>query len=302
VTPTALATSEAGNYLVTVELGGNTAGDTYVTTEANRALLASTKTTAGGSTEYAFLVNVRAREGQPQEAVANGYPGLDLFFSGTSPEVSAIGYSLVTAATPPIMVYIASDSTACDQTDQAYAGWGQALPEYFAPPVGVANYADSGESSSSFMSSPKWPGITSHWKPGDWVLIQFGHNDKGVADAVVQANLEFYVSAALAAQVTPIVISPPARVQFVGGVEGDQSSLHAAAAQAAAMAKNVAYIDLTALSTAWYNSLGSQAAALKFHANGTDATHTNMAGAVKIAGLVTGAMASQQIPLSKHLR
>jgi lysophospholipase L1-like esterase len=302
VTPSATATSEAGNYLVTVELGGAKAGDTYVATEANRALLASTKTNAGGSVEYAFVVNVRAREGQPQEAVANGYPGLDLFFSGTNPEVSAIGYSLVTAATEPMVVYIASDSTACDQTDQAYAGWGQALPEYFAPPVAVANYADSGESSSSFMGSPKWPGITSHWKPGDWVLIQFGHNDKGVSDAVVQANLELYVSAALAAQVTPIVISPPARVQFVGGVEGDQSSLHAAAAQAAAMAKNVAYIDLTALSTAWYNSLGSQAAALKFHANGTDATHTNMAGAVKIAGLVTGAMASQKIPLAKYLR
>jgi lysophospholipase L1-like esterase len=302
VTPSATAIAEAGNYLVTVDLGGAAAGDTYVSAETNRALLATTKTTAGESAEYAFVVNVREREGQPQEAVANGYPGLDLFFSGTNPQVSAIGYNLVTATTTPIMVYIASDSTACDQTDQAYAGWGQALPEYFAPPVGISNYADSGESSSSFNGADKWQAITAHWKSGDWVLIQFGHNDKGVSDAVVQANLENYVTQALAAHVTPVLISPPARVQFVGDVDGDQSSLHAAAAQAAATAKDVAYIDLTTLSTAWYNSLGSQAAALKFHANDSDATHTNMAGAVELAGIVTGAMVTQHIPLAKYLR
>jgi lysophospholipase L1-like esterase len=301
-TTTAAATAEAGNYLVTVDLGGATAGDTYISAEANRGLLARTTTSAGKITEYAFVVNVRAREGQPEEAVANGYPGLDLFFSGTNPQVSAIGYGLSGPATKPIMVYIASDSTACDQTDQAFAGWGQALPEYFMPPVGIANYADSGESSSSFNGSLKWGAIKSRWTAGDWVLIQFGHNDKGVADSVVQANLENYVTQALAANVTPILISPPARVQIANGVEGDQSSLHAAAAQAAAAAKSVAYIDLTALSTAWYNSLGSQSAALKFHANDSDATHTNMAGAVEIAGLVTTAMKNQKLPLATYLR
>jgi lysophospholipase L1-like esterase len=302
VTTTATATAEAGNYVVTVDLGGATAGDTYVTAEANRGLLATTKTAAGQTTEYSFVVDVRPREGQPQEAVANGYPGLDLFFSGTNPQVSAIGFGLVTAATKPITVYIASDSTACDQTSQAFAGWGQALPEYFAPPIEIANYADSGESSSSFKGALKWQAIIAHWVPGDWVLIQFGHNDGGVADSVVQTNLESYVTQAIAAQVTPVLISPPARVQITNGVEGSQSSLHAAAAQAAAAAEKVAYIDLTALSTAWYNSLGSQAAALKFHANDSDATHTNMAGAVEIAGLVTSAMKSQNIPLAKYLR
>ncbi len=302
VTTTAAAISEAGNYLVTVDLGGSTAGDTYVSAEANRGLLATTKTAAGQTTEYAFVVNVRQREGQPQEAVANGYPGLDLFFSGTNPQVSSIGFGLVTAATKPITVYIASDSTACDQTDQSFAGWGQALPEYFAPPINVANYADSGESSSSFNGAQKWQAIIAQWVPGDWLLVQFGHNDKGVADSVVQANLENYVSQALAAGVTPVVISPPARVQITNGVEGDQSSLHAAAAQAAAAAKSVAYIDLTTLSTAWYNSLGSQAAALQFHANDSDVTHTNIAGAVEIAGLVTTAMKNQNIPLARYLR
>ncbi len=66
---------------MTVALGGSTAGKTEIHAEANRVLLGSTSTTAGQSTTYSFVVNVRAKEGQPTENVAAGYPGLDLFFS-----------------------------------------------------------------------------------------------------------------------------------------------------------------------------------------------------------------------------
>jgi lysophospholipase L1-like esterase len=300
----------AGNYNVTIQLGGAAAGQTFISAEADRGLLHSVTTMPGQSVEYAFVVNVRANEGQPEEKQAGaGYPGLDLYFSGptaTPPQVSAIGYSLVTPATKPVMVYMASDSTECDQGEDnsAFGGWGQMLPEYFAPPVGIANYGDSGESSSSFYSkSDMWGAIKAHWTAGDFVMVQFGHNDKGVADSVVQANLEKYVADALAANVTPILVSPPARVgSWTGTMLGDQSSLHAAAAKAAAAAKNVAYIDLTALSTAWYNTLGSKAAALKFHALGSDGTHTNLAGADKLAGLVANDIKTQNLPLAKYLR
>jgi lysophospholipase L1-like esterase len=309
-TPAAAGTSEAGNYLVTVTLGGAAAGSTYISTESERGLLAPVTTAAGQSVEYAFSVNVRAMEGQPNHAGGpGGYPGLDLFFSGpaaTPPQVSAIGYELASAATTaeaPIQLFIASDSTACDQTGGEFGGWGQLLPEFFNPPITVANYANSGASSSSFIGNQDlWGGITSHWKAGDYVLIQFGHNDKGVPDATVQANLEKYVTQAKAANVTPILVSPPARVQFVGNVEGDQSSLHAISAMNAAMAENVAFIDLTALSTAWYNSLGSKALALTYHAGGTDATHTNLVGGAKLASLVVGSIQSQNLPLAKYLR
>jgi lysophospholipase L1-like esterase len=302
-----MATSEAGRYLVTIDLGGAAAGQTTVSAESQRGLLGPIATRAGQSAEYAFVVDVRGMEGQPNHAGGfGGYPGLDLFFWGPAaapPQVSAIGYALVAPPVAPVVVYIASDSTACDQTGGVYGGWGQMLPEFLAPPIAVANYANSGASSASFIGSAAlWGGITSRWKAGDYVLIQFGHNDKGVADAVVQANLEKYVTQAKAANVTPIVISPPARVQFVGNVEGDQSSLHAAAAKAAAAAQNVAFIDLTALTTAWYNSLGSQSAALQFHALGSDATHTNLAGAEVIASLVAKNIKDQNLPLAKYLR
>src|SRR5204863_7202473 len=107
----------------------------------------------GQSMTYAFVVNVRAKEGQPTQDVAAGYPGLDLFFSGPSaspPQVTALGYARMDAGSKPTMIYVAGDSTVCDQTDLDYAGWGQLLPQFFAPAAAVANYADSGESSPSF--------------------------------------------------------------------------------------------------------------------------------------------------------
>jgi lysophospholipase L1-like esterase len=305
---TATAVKEAGDYVVTVQVGGAAAAQTQIWTESTRGLLAPVTTAAGKTVTYAFAVDVRSMEGQPDHAGGpGGYPGLDLFFTGptaTPPAITGIGYALATAATQPIHLFMASDSTACDQTGGAFGGWGQMLPEFFNAPIEVANYANSGASSADFYgSNEKWGAITAHWKAGDYVIIQFGHNDKTATDAQVETNLERYVTAALAANVTPILVSPPARVQFGNGtMDGSQSSLHAASAMGAAMAKNVAYIDLTALSTAWYNTLGSQAAALKFHANDSDATHTNLVGAEKLASLVANAIKSQNLPLAKYLR
>jgi lysophospholipase L1-like esterase len=298
--PTAEATSEAGNYVVTVQLGGAAAGDTYVSAESTRGMLKSVTTTAGQSLEYAFVVNVRAMEGQPNHAGGpGGYPGLDLFFSGKNPQVTAIGYALATTATKPIMVYVAGDSTTCDQSGGAYGGWAQMLPEYFGPPVGIANYANSGAASGDFGF---WGDISSRWTTGDWIIIQFGHNDKTDSDATVEANLTPHVTAALAAGVHPLMVSPPARLQ--GIPIPDQSSLHAAALKAVATANNVPFIDLTALSTAFYNASGmtQKEALTAYHADGTDVTHTSLPGAEMLAGLVAKAIKDQNIGLAPYLR
>ena len=289
----------AGNYAVTVTLGGPAASQTYVSCEANRGLLKPVSIAAGQSQTYAFAVNVRTKESEPAESVSAGTPGLDMYFSGptaTPPAVSAIGYALVTAATKPIMVWIAGDSTTCDQPGSGFGGWGQMFPEHFNAPIGIANYADSGESSSSFYgNSLLWGAIKSQWTAGDWVFIQFGHNDKGVADATVQANLEKYVTDAQAAKVNAILVSPPARVSSIP--IGDQSSLHAISASGAAKDKGVPFVDLTALSTAFYDGLGLDATAVKakYHAMGTDVTHTSIAGAEALADLVAAEIQKQNI-------
>jgi lysophospholipase L1-like esterase len=302
---TSQGTSEAGNYAVTVTLGGSAAGQTEIHAEANRVLLGLTSTSAGQSTTYSFVVNVRAKEGQPTENVAAGYPGLDLFFSAPTSgalDVSAIGYALVGAQTKPVIVYVAGDSTVCDQTDTDYAGWAQMIPQYFAPPADIANYADSGESSASFLASgAEWGTVKSLMAAGDWVLIQFGHNDKTTTSADFQANITQMVKDAKAKGVTPVLVSPPARATFSGQTLSDQSGLHAADMQAVATAQNVAYIDLTTITTNWYNSIGPKAWQ-QYHALGTDMTHTNAAGAAKIAGFVAAAIKSQGIGLQQYLR
>jgi len=213
-----------------------------------------------------------------------------------------VGYGLVSAATKPVMVYVASDSTACDQTDTDYAGWGQMLPEYFAPPAGVANYADSGESSGSFLNnSQEWTVVKNALVAGDWVLIQFGHNDGNTTSATFQSNITQMVKDAKAKGATPVLVSPPARATFSGQTLTDQSSLHAADMKAVATAQSVQYIDLTSITTTWYHQLGPTGWQ-QYHALGTDKTHSNAAGAIKISGFVTSAMSTQKIGLAQYLR
>jgi lysophospholipase L1-like esterase len=302
---TAQGTSEAGNYVVTVVVGGASAGTTEIAAEANRRLLAAVTTGAGQSVTYSFVINVRAKEGQPTQDVPAGYAGLDLFFSGPTaspPQISAIGYARATSATKPTMIYVAGDSTVCDQTDLDYAGWGQMLPQFLAPPGGVANYSDSGESSASFLAtSAEWSAVKNAMQAGDFVLIQFGHNDKTTTPADFQANITKMVTDAKAKGVTPILLSPPARATFSGTALTDQSSLHAGETQAVATAQKVDYIDLTSITTTWYNQLGPSGWQA-YHALGTDATHTNLAGANKIAGFVADAIRTQKLGPSRYLR
>jgi lysophospholipase L1-like esterase len=71
--------------------------------------------------------------------------------------------------------------------------------------------------------------------------------------------------------------------------------------QAVATAQSVAYINLTSITTAWYNQMGPTGWQ-QYHALGTDKTHTNAAGASKIAGFVASAMSTQKIGLAQYLR
>lgn len=92
---------------------------------------------------------------------------------------------------------------------------------------------------------------------------------------------------------TPILVAPPARAAFSGDMLTDQSNLHAADVQAVATAQNVAFIDLTSITTDWYNQLGPNGWQA-YHALRTDATHTNRAGAAQIAGFVAAAIAEDR--------
>jgi len=91
------------------------------------------------------------------------------------------------------------------------------LPAHFDYPVSVANYADSGESSGSFLNSKSLFGaISSRLKPSDWVLIQFGHNDKDVTAATFHDNMTKLVTGVKAKGAFPVLVTPVARAKFSG--------------------------------------------------------------------------------------
>lgn len=297
-----------GNYFVTVVLGGAAAARTQVLSETRRVMLAPVATAAGETRRLTFGVNVRQPEGEPIQAVPAGTPGLDLYFRGSdgaAPAVSGIGFA---SATAPFMIYVAGDSTVADQTGVDYGGWAQQLPQYFDYPVVVSNYSDSGESSGSFLNArPLFGTIEANLRPNDWVLIQFGHNDKTVTAAQFHDNMTQLVTRVKAKAAFPLLLSPVSRAQFTGQAVSRQhvnstgANLPQIVAQVAAE-QNVPFVDLTGRTTEWLTELGPTGWQA-FHALGTDVTHTNDAGAAVEAGFVRDLIVEANLmPLVSRLR
>lgn len=275
-----------GNYNVLVTLGDNSgASETTIKSEAERVLVEQLKTTSGQFAQYNVTLNIR-------DGVLN------LTFSGAAPKVNAVEIQQTTSA---ITVYIAGDSTVCDQTTPPYAGWGQELSSYFKPGVAIANYADSGESSWSFWNGFYVPGIQPRIKSGDYLLIQFGHNDEksGTLDDY-KSWLKKYVDDARAHGATPVLITPLERNVWSGGTLTWSHGQYPDAMKSVATANNVPLIDLTTMSHNLYVSMGQTAATTLFVSG--DKTHTNEIGALKIAGLIRDGLRSLNLnPLSSYL-
>jgi lysophospholipase L1-like esterase len=296
-----------GNYDVTVELGGDDAGDTYVDAEMYRRMLPELTTAAGQLQRFFFTANVRTPEGQPlQIGSTDSVPGLQVYFRGPAPRVSTICHQ---SAAKPVMLWIGGDSTVCDQDSTNYTGWGQRLPQFLQGPVDVANYADSGESSGSFLgSSAMFGAIKARWKSGDWFFIQMGHNDKTTTAATFQANVTSYVTAAKAAGVNLVLITPIARVGYALA-EQHVNSTGANLPQIIrdlGKSENVPVIDLTVTTWNWIQTITPKDyfAADSTASGGYDHTHLGPKGGDAVAGFVRDAIkANPGIPaLVPYLR
>jgi lysophospholipase L1-like esterase len=290
-------------------LGGTAAGKTEVTAEAHREMLAEVDTDAGQTLRFSMTVNVRQPEGEPIQATAPaGTPGLDMYFRGPAPLLDSIAFA---PASSPTVLYVAGDSTVCDQGGGTLGGWGQGLPQYFGYGLAVANYADSGESSGSFKSASLWGAIKSRWKTNDYVFIEMGHNDKTTPAATFQSNMTGYVTDAKAAGVIPVLVTPIARAGFSGTTVSPQH-INSAGANLPEIIRqigkdqNVPVIDLTQMTVDWLTKLGPNGWDV-YWGNGAGTnpgiTHTNLAGAKVIAGFAADAIRTLDIsPLKNFLR
>ena len=228
---------------------------------------------------------------------------LDLLIDGTAPALHGLGF----AAAPPSMptIFIAADSTVCDWDpvatniiDSIQRGWGQELSQFLSATVAVANYADSGETAATFYSK-FFPAAKNAMRAGDFLFIQFGHNDQKDAAAVAayQSNLMRYIADARAENATPIVFTPVARKSATSanpGFEGlDQQARDLAASQ------NVALVDLTMLTIAHYVTVPKLSA---LFATATEGTHFSETGATEVASLAAQALRSAAPSLAAHVK
>jgi hypothetical protein len=290
-----------GDYDVTVVLGGSAASATGVTAETRRALLPDTAVPAGGRVVRSFTVDVRTPEGEPTGPA--GTAGLDLFLGGSAPALANIR---VTPARHARKMFLVGDSTVCDQPTEPYSGWGQRLPQFLRRGVSVADYADSGESTVTYLGNPQlWGTVRPLIRHGDLVLVQLAHNDKTTDEATYRANLEALVTGVREKGGRPVLVTPVVRRWFnADGTLNNGTALlvnglgvdHPAVIRSVAAAQDVPLIDLTAKTKAVVEALGVEGSkALYLYNEKRDNTHTSVHGATVYAGLVRDEL------LARHL-
>lgn len=317
-----------GNYRVTVH-HGDPAGvsDLTIKAETRRLMIERAVTSHGETQAVSFLVNVRNRRLPPPPANAPGgdrvrlndredgprglVPHWDdkltLEFNGARPCVAAVEIERVDDA---VTVFLAGDSTVTDQPGEPSASWGQMLTRFFGPGVAVANHAESGETLKSFLTGLRLDKLLSQIRAGDYLFIQFGHNDSKTAwpqtyvDAAdtYRAYLKVYLAEARRRGAHPVLVTSVQRRQF--GPDGRIRNSHGdypAAVRAVAEEEGVSLIDLERMSVALYEALGPDRAPLAFAAGGRDATHHNNYGAYQLAQCVAQAIREQRLDLARHL-
>lgn len=311
-----------GNYRVTVRLGDRlSAGFTSVKAEARRLMLRDVATRKGAFREVSFLVNVRTPHLAPPPETAPGGVAvltkpreqasyawdekLTLEFLG-QPKVASITVAPAEAPT----LYLVGDSTVTDQRYEPAASWGQMLPAMLDDKVVVANHAESGETLKSFLTELRLAKLLSRMKRGDWLFIQFGHNDQKAnwpqtyADPVFAypAYLRAYIAEARARGAHPVLVTSPERRNFdAQGRITDTLGDYPKAVRAVAQAEGVPLIDLNAASRAIYEALGPDVAPLAFNDGGKDKTHHNNFGAWLLASAVAEQIRAQIGELAPHV-
>jgi lysophospholipase L1-like esterase len=310
-----------GNYRVTVTLGDATSTSaTTIKSESRRLMLENVATAAGQFVTHTFIVNLRNAKVPPpplnapgsdhvelnnrEDSPANGLvyhwdDKLTLEFNGAHPAVSALAIS---PAPDVPTLFLVADSTVTDQPREPGASWGQMLPRWFKPVVAVANHAESGETMKSFLTELRLDKVLSLLKRGDYLLIQFGHNDEKAswpqtyaeAGTTYNAYLKVFIAEARRRGATPVLISPVQRRQFGpdGKIRNSHGDYPAAVAQVA-REENVPFIDLASISATFYEALGPEKSPLAFSAGGRDATHHNNYGAYELSKAVATALRAQ---------
>jgi lysophospholipase L1-like esterase len=231
--------------------------------------------------------------------------------------------SLVAFSLPPkkIKIWLIGDSTMANKEIKAYpeTGWGMPFSYFFDSTVVVDNRAKNGRSTQSFINEKLWQPVVENLNEGDYVLIQFGHNDEVstkktyTTEEQFKNNLIRYVKETRAKKANPVLITPVARRKFdsTGHIVGTHE-VYSEIVRVVAKQLNVPLIDLDKKSQALLQQFGPETSKLLYnhlqpgeHPNypqgKTDDTHFNELGARKMAELVWEGIREQKLDLTKHV-
>lgn len=295
-----------GNYRVTVTLGDASGrSNNTVKAEMRRLMLEKVETNKGEFKTYTMLVNtrtpdiagggrVRLKDREKKNDVISWDDKLTLEFNGERPCVSAL--KIEPAENIPT-VFIMGDSTVCDASAEPFNSWGQMLTRFFDPEICIANNAYSGESIRSSLSAGRFNKVWSVIKPGDYLMIQYAHNDMKSktpnALEIYRSDLVDLVAKAREHGVTPVLITSMERKY---GLKSPTLKGYPDAVRDVAAKTNATLIDLNKMSVVLYKSLGKD-----IDKAFQDGTHHNAYGSYQLAKCVTQGIKDSNLKLKKHI-
>jgi lysophospholipase L1-like esterase len=316
-----------GNYNIKIIFGN--AKDSALTTmrlESRRLLVERLATAPGQFETREFTVNMRVpliagtkdsvKLKQREWTKLDWDDKLTFEFNDKKPSICALE---ITPVTDAITIFLAGNSTVVDQDDEPWASWGQMFPKYFKKGVAISNHAESGLTLGSFLSSKRLDKVLSMMKAGDYLFIEFGHNDqkeKGPNDGAYKSYTERFkrfIDEVRKKGGTPVIVTSTNRRSF--GPDGKVfNSLgdYPDAARKVAMEEKVAIIDLNAMTKVFYEALGpdrSKKAFVIYPANSfpgqtkdfNDNTHFNGYGAYELAKCIVQGIRNNHIDIEKYL-
>lgn len=316
-----------GNYDIKIITGDlKEVSLTTVRAESRRLIFEKISTEPGKFRTLTATVNIRTPAiGTTGEEVIrkpremnklNWDEKLTFEFTGKRPCICALEISETYDA---VTVFLAGNSTVVDQDDDPWASWGQMFPRFFVRGVAVSNQAESGLSLGSFLSSNRLSQVLDMMKPGDYLFIEFGHNDqkeKGPDDGAFKSyseRLALFVNEFRQKGGIPVIVSPANRRSF--GEDGkiiNSLGDYPEAARKVAEDLDVSFIDLNAMTKTLYESLGpenSKKLFVIYPANTfpgqkealNDNTHFNSYGAYQLAKCIIEGIKDNNLELKKYL-
>ncbi|MBV1908325.1 MAG: rhamnogalacturonan acetylesterase [Kangiellaceae bacterium] len=246
-----------------------------------------------------------------------------IFFASVSQAESINEMPAETELTEVTRVFMAGDSTMSNKEVKDYpeTGWGVPFSFFFNESVVVHNYAKNGRSTRTFVEDNLWQKISKQMAGGDFVFIQFGHNDQAkhkldryVPPKQFKLNLSSFIAQVRAKGANPILMTPITRRYFnSNGRIKNTHPVYADLVRQVSKQNKVVFIDMEKLTKAYFEEIGEKDSALRYmhippqtHPNYPkgvrDNTHLNQLGAREVAQLVLKELKQLQHPLSFQLR